>query len=420
MNMEGSKNMKKILSILLACTFALSFATVAFAATDKDATPQAVETGSVVFKLGHGLADIEKTGAPGAEVPYPASPTVSGYTFDSWSPKSCQYPAAGTSTTVTANWTIVPGNTTVVFKLNNGAANITKSGKPGDVVEYPADPTKEGYTFDGWTVNDATFPATGSTFINALWKEKITIKVTIKFDSNGGSAVADLTGAPNDYLLPPAAPTKAGYTFIGWNLVNPDNVNPLTTAATNATTNVSPVIAYGLPARFPNVDKSTTYWYKAVWQMVDPTIATVKVAGSTEPVEAWATFIADEFQTFVDSKEVQDLIADAKTAVANGGTDGIASAVDSWVKDVADQLDIPITDVKSWLADSEIFNAFADMYITDQETTVAPTEVTDTEPVTEATTQGTIPQTGSATAGIAIFATLSLAAAAAFVCTKKR
>ena len=84
----------------------------------------------------------------------------------------------------------------------------------------PSDPTKEGYTFDGW-FTDNTFttayvfnkmPAENKT-IYAKW---IINQYTITFNSNGGSAVADITQNYNTNISAPNEPTLTGYIFDGW------------------------------------------------------------------------------------------------------------------------------------------------------------------------------------------------------------
>lgn len=287
---------------------------------------------------------------------------------------------------------------TVVFKYDNGQADFTKTGEEGSACAYPAPPTKDGYDFAGWNPAACNFPTpSGSQEVWATWTltptTAPTTKVTIKFDSNYGSAVSDMTGAPGDYLIQPTPPTRSGYYFLGWKNI-PDGGD--------------------LPNTFPMVTVSTTYWYEAQWQMVPVTDTNVTVVGSTEPIEAWLTFAADELQAFIDSPEAQSVIDDFKTALKDGDTNGLAAAVDGWVQDFADENGIDVSEVKQWLADNLGF--LSDWYIPAEVTTEEVT-LPETEPETE---PEVIPQTGSAMGGIAIFATLSLAAAAAFVCTKKR
>lgn len=45
-------------------------------------------------------------------------------------------------------------------------------------------------------------------------------EVTVKFDSDGGSAVADMKVTPNTKLQAPQVPTRLGYDFAGWYILH--------------------------------------------------------------------------------------------------------------------------------------------------------------------------------------------------------
>ena len=81
----------------------------------------------------------------------------------------------------------------------------------GSAITPEAAPTKEGYTFSGWSEIPATMPAndvtvTGSFTIN-------TYAVTYMVD---GEVYKTDSVAYNAAITPEAAPTKEGYTFSGW------------------------------------------------------------------------------------------------------------------------------------------------------------------------------------------------------------
>lgn len=94
----------------------------------------------------------------------------------------------------------------------------------------------------------------------------------------------------------------------------------------------------------------------------------------------------------------------------NFDTAQLAGWWDDLIKEIADKTGVEIEDVKEALSKTGLFNWVANLYMP-----AAP--VTTTAPAT--TTSVSVPETGSAVGGLAIFATLSLAAAAAFVATKK-
>jgi len=87
----------------------------------------------------------------------------------------------------------------------------------GGKAKKPSNPTKEGYTFKEWQFNGRTYdfsaPVTSNITLKAVWEKQ---KVTVKFDSNGGSSVASVTIDYTDKVSKPADPTRAGYEFLYW------------------------------------------------------------------------------------------------------------------------------------------------------------------------------------------------------------
>ena len=146
----------------------------------------------------------------GTAITAPADPTKTGYTFTGWDP---ELPATMPAKvmTVTAQWSI--NQYTITFDTAGGSAIDPITQDYGTTINAPAAPTKTGYTFTGW---DKTIPATmpaGDMTITAQWSIN---QYTISFDSAGGSAIAPITQDYGTTINAPAAPTKTGYTFIGW------------------------------------------------------------------------------------------------------------------------------------------------------------------------------------------------------------
>lgn len=42
--------------------------------------------------------------------------------------------------------------------------------------------------------------------------------VTLSFETYGGTVISDIKGMPGDEVVPPSAPQKEGYNFVGWYL----------------------------------------------------------------------------------------------------------------------------------------------------------------------------------------------------------
>lgn len=96
------------------------------------------------------------------------------------------------------------------------AEQIVQAGETA--ITAPADPTREGYTFISWDkAIPATMPAENMT-LTAQWRIN---QYTITFDTDGGSAIAPITQDYGTAITAPAAPTKTGYTFAGWDRAIP-------------------------------------------------------------------------------------------------------------------------------------------------------------------------------------------------------
>ena len=126
-------------------------------------------------------------------------------------------------TTLTVQWTAP--TYTVTLNAGNGTINS------GNVTSYtygtgatlPTDVTHTGYTFKGWYDNEALAgsPVTAigdtETGNKEYWAKWEINQYTITFDTAGGSVVTPITQNYGTAITAPAAPTKTGYTFVGWN-----------------------------------------------------------------------------------------------------------------------------------------------------------------------------------------------------------
>ncbi|MBQ9191466.1 MAG: leucine-rich repeat protein [Bacteroidaceae bacterium] len=166
------------------------------------------------------------------------NPTREGYTFAGWTGTGLD--AASTTVTIpagstgdrtyTATWT--PITYTISYDLAGGSV---AGGLPASyTIESAAitlvNPTRTGYTFKGWKLDGAgeaqmtvTIAAgsTGNKAYTATWQIN---QYTITFDSNGGSEVPSITQDYASSVSAPAAPTKTGYTFAGWDPAVPSTI----------------------------------------------------------------------------------------------------------------------------------------------------------------------------------------------------
>ena len=150
----------------------------------------------------------------------PAAPT--GYHFAGWNP------AYDTTSTV-PQWGI---HYQIVWKLNDYSFSFDSNG--GTAVDTltqtydnafvpPADPSRTGYTFLGWkpALPDSIPPY--DTNYTAQWQVNT---YTLAFDANGGTPVDTIVQNYDTALVPPANPSRTGYTFLGWEPALPDSIPP--------------------------------------------------------------------------------------------------------------------------------------------------------------------------------------------------
>lgn len=151
--------------------------------------------------------------------------TRTGYTFQGWytaknggSQVSSSTTMGAADTTVYAHWTI--RSYTVAFDANGGSAVASQTVKYGAKATQPANPTRTGYTFQGWyTAKDGgakydfNQTVTGNVTLYAHWTANT---YTVSFDANGGSSVAAQKVKYGSRATKPADPTRTGYTFQGW------------------------------------------------------------------------------------------------------------------------------------------------------------------------------------------------------------
>ena len=154
----------------------------------------------------------------GTKIETPAAPTKTGYTFAGWDNEIPETMPAE-SMSFKAQWTI--NQYTLTFNADNGTEATVITQDYGTKFDTPADPTREGYTFAGWDMDiPETIPAENMKF-TAKW---IANQYTLTFDSDGGSDVAAITQDYGTKIETPAAPTKTGYTFAGWDNEIPETM----------------------------------------------------------------------------------------------------------------------------------------------------------------------------------------------------
>jgi uncharacterized repeat protein (TIGR02543 family) len=210
-------------------------------------TQNAANTYTVTFNSNGGTAIEGQEVVDGETAERPAHPTLSGYTFDNWYSDEGLTQVYDFSTPVTgditlyAKWNPVPPNSfTVTFNSNGGSDVSDQPVESGGTAEWPATPTRDGYTFDNWysdegltLVYDFSTPVTGNITLYAKWIiTSVAITVTgpatgetpnTTASGTGNFTCGAVTWTPNDspfkgstaYTASVTLTAHANYTFAG-------------------------------------------------------------------------------------------------------------------------------------------------------------------------------------------------------------
>ena len=167
--------------------------------------------------------------AHGSLATKPANPTRAGYEFDGWFNGDTEWnftTAITAPITLTAKWTAVH---IVTFDSDGGSTVPAQTIRNGNTATKPAtDPTKDGFEFDGWFVEDTKWDFATAITAPITLKAKWTAVHVVTFDSDGGSTVSSQTIRNGETATKPAEPTRtipsglylgtpsSNYTFDGW------------------------------------------------------------------------------------------------------------------------------------------------------------------------------------------------------------
>lgn len=111
----------------------------------------------------------------------------------------------------------------ITFDSNGGSSIDSLQVDCGSTISTLEATSKTGFNFIGWYLDneafDITKPIDGDTTLLAKYiKDENTEVVTVKFDSNGGSAIRDIEISKGSSVSKPSNPIFIGYKFLGWYL----------------------------------------------------------------------------------------------------------------------------------------------------------------------------------------------------------
>ena len=194
-----------------------------------------------------GVAGVSNTiSVKSDEIPtLPTNLQKAGHVFTGWTYEGAEYTPAkynyAKDIQIVAVFT--PNSYKITLDLNGGSVsgNSYVYVKYGQAPELP-DPTKDGYTFDGWFLEGEYFDPSliwEYTSNKTIKAEYIAKKFSITIDKDNGEDDIVYTGKEYNSLvldfLPTTAPTKTGYDFVGWALANGDEITNDTKLTSNLT-----------------------------------------------------------------------------------------------------------------------------------------------------------------------------------------
>lgn len=179
----------------------------------------------------------------GKKIKKPTNPTKEGYVFVEWllDNNSFNFDTEIISNIkLKASWKkLEEDSVTITFDSNNGSSVASQVIKKGEKAAKPTNPTRNGYTFNGWYLNNKKYDfnkeVNDNITLKAGWtKNEVSqggsntnqeqpkpstpevVKYTVSFNSNGGSNVASQSIIAGGKATKPQNPTRDGYKFIGW------------------------------------------------------------------------------------------------------------------------------------------------------------------------------------------------------------
>lgn len=133
-------------------------------------------------------------------------PTKEGYTFSGWSNIPETMP--GEDVTVSGTFTI---NKYKLVYMVDGQEYKTYDIEYNSAIDAEAAPTKEGYTFSGWSDIPETMPAKDVTVSGTFTVNKYKLTYTVD-----GESYKEYEVEYGSSITAESEPTKEGYTFSGW------------------------------------------------------------------------------------------------------------------------------------------------------------------------------------------------------------
>ena len=245
-------------------------------------------------------------------------PTKEGYTFSGWSEAPETMPAEDIE--ITGSFSV---NTYAITYIVDGEVYATDSLTYGSEIVLIDEPTKEGYTFSGWSEAPETMPAedieiTGSFSVN-------TYAITYIVD---GEVYATDSLAYGSEIVLIDEPTKEGHTFSGWS-ETPETMPAEDIEITGSFSVNTYVITYIVDGEAYATD-SLTYGSEIV--LIDePTKEGYTFSGWSEVPETMPAEDIEITGSFIPTENVSEVEFDANIQTTNNGII-LLNANNNWVR----------------------------------------------------------------------------------------
>ena len=145
----------------------------------------------------------------GASITSEQSPSKDSYIFSGWSEVPVTMPAK--DVIITGTFTYIPPTAFTITYMVDGEVYKTQNYYEGTPIIKEEYPSKEGYTFSGWSWIPSTMPSENISVIGTFTIN--TYKLTYEVDGVEYSVYDVTYGA---IVNPESEPTKEGYSFSGW------------------------------------------------------------------------------------------------------------------------------------------------------------------------------------------------------------
>ena len=182
-------------------------------------TPDLLNDYTIIF-VSHGYEE-KVTVQENSTVQEPIAKEKENYNFAGWYLNNEKYDF---NTKVTKDMIIVAKyeikTVTVTYDLDGGMGITSKIIPIGKTIEIPNPPTKEGYKFVKWILNDQPFsfntPIKEDITIKAVWQQIEYVKVD--YNTDGGEVIEPIVIEKYSKINELPTPTKKGYKFKEWKL----------------------------------------------------------------------------------------------------------------------------------------------------------------------------------------------------------